>query len=54
MTINSEVIRMVKTSICRASCHVLVDFKITLGNEMKHLTDIICVKISQLVGFMPI
>ena len=40
MTINAEVIRMVKTSICRASYHVPGDFKITSRNEMKHPADI--------------
>ena len=64
MTINSEVIRMVKTSVCRASYHVLEDFKITSGNEVKRLADIfplsyfwfkvICVKTSQLADFMPV
>ena len=31
ITINAEVTRMVKTSICKASYHVLGDLKITSG-----------------------
>ena len=40
MTINAEVIRMAKTSICRASYHVPGDFKIISRNKMKYPADI--------------
>ena len=40
MTINAEVIRMLKTSICRASYYVPGDFKITSRKYMKHPADI--------------